>query len=325
MIKIGPKKIDTNIFLAPLSGCSDLAFRLISREHGAKFCFFEMVDSNCLVRGPRHKTFSILKTIEPDSPIAAQLLGNDPSVMLRAAREVMGCANISFLDINAACPAKKIIKKKAGSYLLYDQGTLSKIVKKLSSALSIPVTVKMRLGYEKETLKDILKFAKTCESSGAQAIFVHGRTRSQGYMGEVDYRSIKAIKDSVKIPVFGAGNILSPELAKKMLDQTGCDGILVARGALGNPWIFSQIEEYLNNGRTMPPVNFSVKKAVLKKHLFYVERYKVMSPSNKAGFMCKVATWYLRGFPKATRIRQKISIVKRYEEMIKLIDELTGP
>jgi len=325
MIKIGSKKIDTNIFLAPLSGCSDLAFRLISREHGAKFCFFEMVDSNCLVRGPRHKTFSILKTVERDTPIAAQLLGSDPSVMLKAAREVMGCAKIAFLDINAACPAKKIIKKKAGSYLLYDQRTLSKIVKKLSSGLSIPITVKMRLGYETETLKDILKFAKTCESNGAQAIFVHGRTRAQGYMGEIDYESIKAIKDSVKIPVFGAGNILSPELAKKMFDQTGCDGILVARGALGNPWIFSQIKEYLNTGRTMPPVNFSAKKAALKKHLFYVERYKLMSPSNKAGFMCKVAMWYLRGFPKATRIRQKISIVKGYEEMIKLIDGLKGP
>lgn len=319
-VKIGSELFDTNIFLAPLSGCADLAFRLIAREHGAKFCFFEMIDAHSITRPPARRTLSILDTVEADSPIAAQLLGEDPALMLGAAEEVLKRVKVSFLDINAACPAKKVVKKRAGAYLLKDPKRLASIIKKLSLMLPVPVTVKIRLGYDEDAVSDIDRIAKDCEDNGASAIFVHGRTRLGGYAGDIDYRSIKSIKDTLKIPVFASGDILSPELAKKMFDETGCDGILVARGALGNPWIFGQIEGYLAEGRAPEPAGFQTKKAVLKRHLSYIEKFKTCLPSGKVGFMRKVALWYLKGLPRSKRIREKVSLVNTYEEMLKLID-----
>jgi len=320
-VKIGSESFDTNIFLAPLSGCADLAFRLIAREHGAKFCFFEMIDAHSVTCcGPRRRTLSILDTVEADKPIAAQLLGEDPALMLCAAKEILKRVEVSFLDINAACPAKKVVKKKAGAYLLKDPKRLASIIRKLSLALPVPVTVKMRLGYDEDAVSDIDRTAKDCEDNGASAIFVHGRTRIQGYSGLVDYGSIKRIKDGVKIPVFASGNVFSPELAKKMFDETGCDGILVGRGALGNPWIFGRIERYLAKGSAPEPEGFQTKKAVLKRHLSYIEKFKACPPSGKVGFMRKVALWYLKAFPGSKSIREKVSLVNTYEDMIKLID-----
>src|SRR3989338_2562390 len=167
MPKIGSQDYP-NIFLAPLSGCSDLAFRLIAREHGARFCFFEMIDSNSLNHGRKSKSLSLLKTLPEDLPMAAQLLGRGPEMMKSAARRIIAEApNISFLDINAACPAKKVIKKKAGAHLLLDEKELADIIKKLASSLPLPVTVKIRTGYEKRDVGAIAKIAKRCEANGA--------------------------------------------------------------------------------------------------------------------------------------------------------------
>ncbi len=322
MIKIGSVKIDTNIFLAPLSGCSDLAFRLIAREQGAKFCFFEMVDANALTRNHKQTVEGILKTIKKDSPIAGQLLGADPALMLDAAQKFVATADISFLDINSACPVKKVVKKGAGAYLLEKPAVLYKIVKKLSSSLNIPVTVKMRVGYHKRYLEDIVDIARKCEENGAAAVFVHGRTQAQGYGGDVDYESIKSIKQSLTVPIFGSGNVFTPQLAKKMFDETGCDGILAARGAFGNPWIFKNIETYLKSGETAPEPGMTAKKKTLKKHLGYIDKYRDSKPASKVGFMRKIAIWYLRGFPYAAEARDQISRVKSYSDLLKLIDSL---
>ena len=318
-IRIGQREIGTNIFLAPLSGCSDLAFRLIAREHGARFCFFEMLDSTSLARGSR-RTLGLLKTNEEDSPIAAQLLGGDARQMLQAAKVLLEHAKVLFLDINSACPAKKVIKKHAGAYLLKEPEELYRTVEVLASSLSIPITVKMRLGYDKKDLKELTAIAKQCERYGARALFVHGRTRLAGDKGDVGYPAIKAIKDSVGIPVFGSGDILTVALADKMFEETGCDGICVARGALGNPWIFEEIEDHLKNGMMPPKRPLVSKKAVLKKHLLLVERYKEISQSGKIGFMRKVALWYLRSFPKAKVARGRIGCVKSYHELLEAID-----
>jgi nifR3 family TIM-barrel protein len=234
-----------------------------------------------------------LKTLKKDSPIAAQLLGGDPCVMLDAAEKLTTLVDISFLDINSACPAKKIIKKGAGAALLNDTATLGKIIKKLSSKLRIPITVKLRTGFNKRDIKECVKTAKICQTNGASIVFIHGRTSSQGYYGDIDYESIKAVKAALKIPVFGSGNILNPFMAKKMLDETGCDGILVARGALGNPWIFKDIEIYLKKGKTLKKPTLAAKKKVLKKHLAYIEKYNDMTANNKTGLMGKVTKWYL--------------------------------
>jgi len=262
----------------------------------------------------------MMKTTEKDTPIAAQIVGSDPEVMLRAAHKVLENAPITFLDINAACPAKKVLKKKAGACLLRDSATLYRIIELLASSLPVPVTVKMRLAHQNETLQEIVDIARRCELAGARAIFVHGRTRLQFYSGDIDYRSIKMIKEAVRIPVIGSGNIFTPELAKKMLDETGCDGILVARGVFGNPWLFNDIEHYLKYGVVPSQPDLNMRKAVLKRHLAYVEQHN--GSRGKAGVMRKVALWYIKSFPNAKKIRSQISVVKGYEKMLKFIEEI---
>ena len=319
-IKIGSKVINTNVFLAPLAGCSDLAFRLICREYGAKFCFFEMLDANSLIYS-RIRSLRLIKTTEEDKPIAGQLLGRDPEKMLEAAHQLIALANISFLDINCACPVRKVVKKKCGAYLLNDIDILSKLIKKLSSGLPIPVTAKIRIGYLEKDKKQITELAKLCEGSGASALFVHGRTKTQMYSGDVDYNLIKAVKESVNIPVFGSGNILTPHLAKKMFDETGCDGIIVARGALGRPWMLKDIANYME-GKAVATVSMEMRKATLKNHLNLLEKYKEVKDSIRVGFMRKISLWYLRDFEASARVRGSICKVNSYSELLTFIDSL---
>lgn len=309
----------TKVYLAPMSGTTDLPMRLMSREFGARFCFLEMLDSKSMPY-KRPKTNSILKTIKKDSPVAAQLLGSEPSIMLDAAQKVLELVDISFLDINSGCPAPKVIRKGSGAALLEKPQILGKIIKKLSSNLKIPVTVKLRTGFYKKDIGKCVKIARIAEENGASQIFIHGRTMSQGYAGEIDYESIKAVKSAVKIPVSGSGNIFGPQMAKKMIDETNCDGILVARGALGNPWIFRDIENYLKTGKTTKAPSLAEKKKALKQHLAYIEKYSDMKQAHKIGFMGKVAMWYLKGLPGATRTRDQICRTKSYEELLKLIN-----
>ncbi|MFA6079348.1 MAG: tRNA dihydrouridine synthase DusB [Candidatus Omnitrophota bacterium] len=322
MLKFGNVKIDTNIFLAPLSGCSDLPFRLICREHGAKFCFYEMTECNSIMH-PRKKTCEILKTHKDDTPVAAQLLGSDPVLMLDAAQKLLEMVKVPFLDINCACPAKKVTSKKAGVYMMRDTARMLKIVSTLSSKLPIPVTVKIRIGVDRKDPEGLLDTVRKTVDNGAAAIFVHGRTGAQGYSGDVDYEAIRSIKDAVNIPVIGVGNILSPALAKKMLDETGCDGICIARGAFGNPWIFKDTEEYLKNGTLISSgMNIHAKKEVIKKHLAYIEDLKEIRAASKTGFMRKVTLWYIKAFPRAARLREIICKARNYEEIVKLVDSL---
>jgi nifR3 family TIM-barrel protein len=320
MVKIGSKNIKTNIFLAPLAGCADLSFRLIARALGAEFCFYEMADSNSLVWNSRRKTADMFQAHPEDLPIAAQLLGSDPEIMLTGAKKLLEYnRKISFLDINAACPVKKVVQKRAGAHLLREPELLYGIISKLSSSLHLPITVKLRSGYLKKDIEAIVLIAKRCEEHGAKALFVHGRTMAQGYAGEVDYESIRAIKESVKIPVIGSGNILSPQKAKEMMDLTGCDGILVARGAFGNPWIFKQIKTFLNKGILLPEPGSAEKAAVSIKHIQYVEKYKQMSPRTKLGFARKVALWYLKGFKNVSIRRGEIVRAQSIEELLGML------
>ena len=316
--------MDTKIYMAPLSGISDLSFRLISRGMGAAYCFFEMLDSrSTLNANPKHR--GLLKTIKKDSPIAAQLVGPDPSIMLDAALKLCSFVDISSLDINAACPARKIIRKGAGAALLENTATLGKIIKKLASKLPIPVTVKLRTACHKIDMNKFIRTAKMCQANGASTIFIHGRTASQGYSGDIDYPSIKAAKQALKIPVFGSGNILNAYMAKKMVDETGCDGILVARGAFGNPWIFKNIENYLKSGKSPKYPSLTVKKKTLKKHLAYIKKYKDISERGKIGFMGKVTMWYLKGLYNSRVIRARISRIRTHNELIDLIDSVSAP
>ncbi len=312
-----------NIILAPLAGCADLSFRLIAREHGARFCYFEMLDSNALMYNlDNSSNADAINTISKDQPIAAQILGSEPEMTLKAAQKLLGLVKVSYLELNAACPVKKVIKKKAGAHLLRDPKMLYKIIKKLSTNLELPITVKLRSGFHEENHKEIVDIAKNCQKNGASAIFIHGRTQDQGYKGAVDYKAIKAVKESVDIPVIGSGNILSPQLAKRMFDETGCDGILVARGSFGNPWIFKDIENYLTKGIEPKPIDLETRKKVLIKHLHFIEKYKNTKSKHLVGFLRKVAIWYTTSFKKSAEVRNKITFAKTREEIFDIIDSI---
>ena len=322
MIKIGGVNIGTNVFMAPMAGCTDLPFRLIAREHGAKLCFYEMVDSNSLIH-KRHETYGNLKTDKKDIPIAVQLLGSDPSGMLKAAERLLELVKVSFLDINCACPAKKVIKKNSGAHLLRDAPRLYSILERLIPELPLPITMKIRTGFSKKDDDHIVEMVKRCEDIGVSAIFVHGRLKSQGYAGGVDYGAIKKVKDAVRIPVYGSGNIFSGESAKLMFDETGCDGVMVARGGLGNPWIFEEIEEYIKTGKSPKEISLEEKKKVLIRHLDYIDKYKTMSARGKVGFMRKVAIWYLKSISGASDLRARITReTKSCQDILKLVMEI---
>jgi len=322
MLKIGSSVIGTRVILAPMAGCTDLSLRLIARENGARFAFFEMVDSNSIIYSNNKKTLSILKSVPEDNPIAAQLLGEDPAGMLKSARRILEVSQPVFMDINAACPVKKAVRKKAGAYLVKHPEKLYEMISLMASALPVPVTVKLRTGFAERDLEAISAIAKNCEKSGASAIFIHGRTREQGYAGEIDHESIRIVKDSVKIPVIGSGNIFTPEAAKRMMDETSCDGVLVARGGLGNPWLARDIEEFLLHGHSPKSVLPVTRIDTLKRQLAYIDRYREGGASGKVGFMRKTALWYIKHFTRSARLREKISLVKSYEKMIELLDDL---
>ena len=320
-MKIGNLKLDTNVIAAPLAGVSDLSYRLIMRSYGAKFCFFEMIDANSLTRSHR-ATISMLDTHKNDLPIGAQLLGRDPDQMLEAANVLCEIRDISIIDINAACPVRKVIAKKCGAQLLNESKTLSKVIKKLTDHLPIPVTVKLRSGFEKTDTKKLITLVKQCENSGAAAIFIHGRSREQKYSGSVDFEAIKSVKEAVSIPVLGSGNVFSVYDAKYMIEKTGCDGVLVARGAYGNPWIFKAIDELLSKNKQ--PKKRTTKEYItaLKKHLHYIDQYNNWSPSSKIGYMRKVAQWYIKEFPSSRSMRNTITYIKDYASLLKLIDTI---
>jgi nifR3 family TIM-barrel protein len=316
MLKIGNYELPSRILLAPLAGCSDLAFRLIMRSYGAKFAFLPMIDANALLRSK--KSIKMLSTTSKDRPIAGQLLGSDPDSMLASAKIILEHVDVKFLDINAACPVKKIVKKKAGAHMIREPRLLYGVIKKLSSSLKVPITVKLRVGYDHVDLDHIAEIARKCEAHGASAIFVHGRTRSQGYSGAVDLAAIKAVKSAVRIPVFGSGDIFTPEQARQMMDATGCDGILVARGSFGNPWIFRNIERHLKGKPPFIPT-FDDKKRAALKHLKYIEKYGSRKSKGKVGVMRRSAMWYMKGFPNSARLREKINNANSQKELAAII------
>jgi len=321
MVKIGDKVFNTKVFLAPLAGCSDLPFRLICREHGAQMAFFEMISSDALVR-EREKTLNMLKSTEADLPVAGQLLGSDPALMIDAALKMKERANVEFIDINAACPVRKVVTNGQGAALLKTPENLFAIIKILSGKLGLPVTVKLRTGYDETDLKALVNVVRGCEDAGVSAIFLHGRTRAQLYSGGVDYGAIKKVKESVGIPVFGSGNVLSGPLARKMLDETGCDGVIVARGAMGNPWIFKEINGFLKSGFCPLPPDKKRRIETLKKHISYIRKYSDISSPSVIGKMRKAALWYLKGFALAAAARGKVTSAQNYEELLKVLDKL---
>ena len=321
MLKLKTLTLKSKIIQSPMAGCTDLAFRLMAREHGMEFAFLEMISSEALVRQAR-RTEGLMKTAEPDRPLGAQIVGCKPEVMGEAARiiEDMG---FDLLDINCGCPVPKITGPGGGSALLIEPDTTKRIFESvMKNVKRIPVTVKMRKGYVDPSGNEAVKIAKLAEDAGLSAVTVHGRTRAQGYSGNADWEAIRKVKEAVKIPVFGNGDVNSGEDARRLLEVSGCDGVMIGRGALGNPWIYKSIEAVLNGTSAPSKPSFEeIKKAALKH--FELE---IQTEGEKMGVLkCrKILCWYFQGQPGAAEFRNKINFTTTAADMRKLIENFNS-
>ena len=314
MLKIGNLKLKSNLILAPMAGITDYPFRMLNRKFGAELAFVEMINVRALGYNSR-KTKEMLFTGKDDRPLGIQILGCEEKFILRAA-DILKSYSFDIVDFNAACPAKKVVRRGEGASLLKEPKKLKRILKLVVKSFSAPVSVKIRTGWDSASLNP-LEVARCAEDAGVKAVFIHGRTREQFYSGKVDYNAISKVKKALAIPVIASGDILSAELAKKMFDQTGCDGILIARGALGNPWIFQEIEMFLGKGRMPPrPENKQIIEMMATHLKAYVDFY---GERNGVIIFRKFFSWYSKGFRRVRPLREKSSRAKTKAEMQSII------
>lgn len=308
-IKIGNVEINNNIFLAPMAGISDMPFRILCKEKGAGLVYTEMVSSKGMFYDDR-KTKKLMEIDDKERPVAVQIFGSDPQIMGKIAKEVSKEADI--IDINMGCPAPKVIKNGEGSRLLLDLDLIDKITKSVVQNSSVPVTIKIRKGWDDEHITAV-EVAKIAEKNGIAAITIHGRTREQFYTGKADWDIIKKVKQAVSIPVIGNGDIIDGESAKKMFEETNCDAIMIGRASNGNPWIFEQIISYLENGLECEHPNVNSVKSMILNHLNMLVDYKGEYTAIRE--MRKQIAWYIKGMPNATNIRNEINKIEDLEEL----------
>ena len=312
-MNIGKLKIEGYAALAPMAGVADRAMRELCREYGAAYTVSELISSKGISMGDR-KSKSMMAVHENERPIAVQIFGSDPKTMASAAVEAEKRAP-DFIDINMGCPAPKVAGNGGGSALLKNPPLAEQIVKEVVSAVELPVTVKIRSGWDADNINAV-EIAKRCEAAGAAAIAVHGRTRAQMYAPPVNLDIIKAVKEAVSIPVIGNGDIETPADAAKMLEYTGCDFLMVGRGAMGSPWIFSQINAYLGNETVMPEPPLSYRLATMMRQVNLMMEYK--DPRNAILESRKHAAWYLKGIRGAAQLRKKCGEIESIADLQEL-------
>ena len=309
-IKIGNLKLDFPFFLAPMAGVTDYAFRVIAKEFGAGVVYSEFVSAHGIIR-KNEKTLNMIKFSEFERPIGIQIFGDTPEVMESAARLVYEKFKPDLIDINYGCPVPKVTKKGAGSAALKDLCLMEDITEAVVKAVDIPVTVKMRAGWNSENIVST-KAGINLEKIGIKAITLHPRTTVQMYKGHANWDLIKELKDSVNIPVIGNGDIKSIDDINKMFSQTNCDGIMIGRAALGNPWFFTQIKKYINN-EDFNEISLEERLQICQKHLeLLVQIHGEVVGSNN---MKKHFAWYFKGFKGASFLRKKFVLAKNYSEM----------
>ncbi len=315
-MKIGGLEFENNIFLAPMAGVTDLPFRLMCREYGCGLVYSEMVSAKGLFYKDK-KTGALMKLDDKEKPAAIQIFGSEPDIIASVISEVES-VGADIIDINMGCPTPKIVNNGDGSALMKKPELAGKVIKAAVDRAKVPVTVKFRTGWDSENI-NVCELAKIAEANGAAAITVHGRTREQFYSGKADWKIIKEVCKSVKIPVIGNGDIFSAEDAIRMLEETGCDAVMIGRGAQGNPFIFTQIAELINKGRVDFYPTYEDKVKCAKKLL--VELVKEKGENRGLKEARKHIAWFIKGLPGSSQIKTTVFKLTKEEDVLDVLDE----
>lgn len=317
-MKIGNVEIKGNVALAPMAGVTDLPFRLLCKENGCGYLYTEMVSAKAILYNNKN-TEALLNVTEGENPIAVQLFGSDPQIMADMAKRLEE-RPFDVIDVNMGCPVPKVVNNGEGSALMKDPVLVGKIVEAMANAINKPVTVKIRAGFNSQSI-NAPEIARIVQESGGAAVAVHGRTREQYYSGKADWDVIARVKANVSIPVIGNGDILTGQDAVDMMKQTGCDGVMIGRGARGNPWIFNQINEYLSSGKEMvPPDITEIRDMILRHAKMLVE---VKGEYTGIREMRKHFAWYTAGMKHASGLRNEVNHVEHMEQLEALCEALT--
>ena len=309
-MQIGNVVLKNNLILAPMAGVTDLPFRLLCKEQGAGLLCMEMISAKAIYFGNKN-TEALMEIDEREHPVALQLFGSDPYIISEMAKKIEE-RPFDILDLNMGCPVPKVVNNGEGSALMKNTGLIHEIVSKTVKAISKPVTVKIRKGFTEGSVNAV-ETAKIIEDAGAAAVAVHGRTREQYYSGKADWDIIRRVKDAVSIPVIGNGDVDSPERAKALAEETGCDGIMVGRAARGNPWLFHQILHYFQTGEIEPKPTVDEVSDMILRHA----RLQIACKGEYTGIreMRKHVAWYTAGFPHSARLRERVNQIESLEDL----------
>lgn len=314
-LKIGNIELKNNVVLAPMAGVCNPAFRLIAKEFGTGLVCAEMVSDKGIVHGNK-KTLEMLYVDEREKPLSLQIFGGDKKTLVQAAKHVDQHTNADIIDINMGCPVPKIVSCDAGARWLLNPNKIEEMVSAVVENVSKPVTVKMRIGWDEDHIY-VVDNAKAVERAGGKAIAIHGRTRVQMYQGKANWEYIRQAKEAVSIPIIGNGDVATPEDAKRMIDETGCDGVMIGRAALGNPWMLYRTIQYLTNGE-LP--NDPTPREKIEIALLHLDRLiKVKGEKVAVLEMRKHAAWYLKGLPASAQVRDGINVQETREGMANLL------